>query len=283
MKKLIISSLVVAASCLLSSCAKTFYQVYQIEADQLKESQDALAFENDDCIVSYNLWSKGGNLSFLFTNKTDHSLYLEMSESFFIRNGEAIDYYHEGSVTTTASYSVSESMQASAALLGYINMNGKWYDGAVAVSDKITKGASASKSVTLENQKIICIPPYSSKYITSFSILKNAQLECNQPKMNYPKKASKQIARYNANNTPLSFRNRLAYTTNPDGKDFHYIDNSFWLSSYTNYSKKAATKTVTNKPCNTRGNNFLNSDGIITTVFTINSANRFYNEYTKKL
>ncbi len=268
---------------MLASCSKNFYQVYQIETDQLKVSQDALSYENDDCIVSYNLWSKGGNLSFLFTNKTDHSLYLEMSESFFIRNGEAIDYYHEGSTTTSVGYTVSESLQASAALLGYINMNGKWYDGTVAASDKVTKGASASKSVTLENPKVICIPPFSSKYITSFSILKTAQLECNNPKQNYPKKVSGNVGSYNAQNTPLSFRNRLAYATSPDSKDFHFIDNSFWMSSYSNYSKKSATKTVTNKPCNTKGNNFLNSNGIKTTVFTINSANRFYNEYVKKL
>lgn len=283
MKKTFFAALVAAASCVLTSCSTTFYQVYQIESDQLKETQDALSYENDDCIVSYNLWSKGGNLSFLFTNKTDHSLYLELSESFFIRNGEAIDYYHEGSVTTTNTYSVSESLQASAALLGYINMNGKWYDGAVAATEKVTKGASSSKSVTMQNPKVICIPPYSSKYITSFSILKNAQLECNNPRLNYPKRSAGNNGTYNAQNSPLTFRNRIAYATDPDSKDFHYIDNSFWMSSYTNYSKKAATKTVMNKPCNTQGNNFLNSNGVKTTVFTINSANRFYNDYIKKM
>ena len=89
------------ATLLFSSCSKTFYQVYQVEGDQMNVTDEAIVFDNDDCSVLYNLWSSGGNMSFLFTNKTDHSLYLIMSESFYIQNGEARDYYKEGLETFT--------------------------------------------------------------------------------------------------------------------------------------------------------------------------------------
>ena len=83
-----INSIIVAFATMLmfSSCSSTFYQVYQVEAEQMEVTDNAIIFENDDCTVLYDLWANGGNMSFLFTNKTDNSIYLVMSESFYIQN-----------------------------------------------------------------------------------------------------------------------------------------------------------------------------------------------------
>jgi len=151
----------------MTSCSKTFYQVYKVNAEDMDVSDEAIKFENADCSVFYNLWADGGNMSFLFTNKTDHSLYLDMSESFYIKNGDAKDYYKEGSETYTTTYSVSEAVAASATLFGQVYTGGRWYDASVSGQAAVKKDAAASKSVTNINPKIICIPPYSSKYITS--------------------------------------------------------------------------------------------------------------------
>ena len=265
-----------------TSCSKTFYQVYQVESDQMTVTDEAIVFDNDDCSVHYNLWSKGGNMSFLFTNKTGQSIYLIMSESFYIQNGEARDYYKEGSETFTTSYSVSEAAAASATLLGLVNVGGKWYDGSVSATNGIKKGLSSSKSITNINPKIICIPHYSSKYITSFGILNKVQLICDDPKTNYPKTSAIVGGTYSKENSPLTFRNRIAYTANPESRDFHFIDNSFWVSSYVNYSAKAATKKIKVEQCNTSSHKSISNNGIEMRVFKIDNAHSFYNSYIKK-
>lgn len=281
MKKISTFALLLA-SILLSSCSTTFYQVYQVDSDQMDVTDEAIVYENDDCSVLYNLWSNGGNMSFLFTNKTGKSLYLIMSESFYIQNGEARDYYKEGSETFTTSYSVSEAAAASATLLGKVNVGGKWYNGNVAATVVEKKGMTSSKSVTNINPKVICIPPYSSKYITSFGILNQAQLICDNPKMNYPKMTAKVGGSYSKDNSPLTFRNRIAYTTDPDSRDFHFIDNSFWVSSYTNYSTKAATENIKVERCNTSNRKAISNNGFEMNVFKIDNAHSFYNSYKKQ-
>ena len=274
--------LVVLTTLLFSSCSKTFYQVYQVEGEQMNVTDEAIVFDNDDCSVLYNLWSNGGNMSFLFTNKTGQSLYLIMSESFYIQNGEARDYYKEGSETFTTSYSVSEAAAASATLLGQVNAGGKWYNGNISTTKAIKKGFTSSKSVTNINPKVICIPPYSSKYITSFGILKQVQLICDNPKTNYPKHSVRVGGTYTKEDSPLSFRNRIAYTTNPESRDFHFIDNSFWVSYYTNYSDKAATEKIKVERCNTNSRKTISKNGFEMKVFKIDNAHSFYNSYKKE-
>lgn len=270
------------ATLLFSSCSKTFYQVYQVEGDQMNVTDEAIVFDNDDCSVLYNLWSSGGNMSFLFTNKTDHSLYLIMSESFYIQNGEARDYYKEGAETFTNSYSVSEAAAASATLLGQVNVGWKWYNGNISATNVTRKSSSSSKTITNINPKVICIPPYSSKYITSFSILNQVQLICDNPKRNYPKSYVRVGGPYSKEDSPLTFRNRIAYTTDPESRDFHFIDNFFWVSSYTNYSTKAATEKVEVEQCNTSSRKAISNNGVKMKVFKIDNAHSFYNSYIKK-
>ncbi len=107
MRKLLLAA--IAASLMLSSCGKVFYQVYTVEAPGSIEKENALVYENEDCKVMYNLWSEDGYIGFIFKNKTDKDLFVILPQTFFIKNGVAFDYYknREYSKTEIVSSGVS--------------------------------------------------------------------------------------------------------------------------------------------------------------------------------
>ena len=81
MRKLLLAA--IAASLMLSSCGKVFYQVYTVEAPGSIEKENALVYENEDCKVMYNLWSEDGYIGFIFKNKTDKDLFVILPQTFF--------------------------------------------------------------------------------------------------------------------------------------------------------------------------------------------------------
>ena len=124
MKTKFLSLLCVAVLC--ASCAQTYHfvQVFETQSSNqsapVKQQNGGLVYEDDECLVFYSLWANGGDASFGIFNKTDQIMYVDLSKSFFIRNGIANDYYKERArgVTTTNSTStqLSSSVAASANL-----------------------------------------------------------------------------------------------------------------------------------------------------------------------
>ena len=87
---------------LMTSCATTFYQVYNVKPNQEKNTKtDNLFFEDENCKITYDLWANGGNIGFDIYNKTDENVYVYLNESNFILNGFAYDYYKNRTFTTT--------------------------------------------------------------------------------------------------------------------------------------------------------------------------------------
>lgn len=89
-----------AAVIAMSSCGVTkkytFYQVYQatpMDDSHITTSNNGMLYEDENCIISYAFWAKNGNAGFTIYNKTDRVLCIDMNKSFFIRNGEAFNYY----------------------------------------------------------------------------------------------------------------------------------------------------------------------------------------------
>ncbi len=112
---------------LFSACQKRFYQVYEVASEQLDHKKDALVFENSEVKVRYNLWSQQGELAFVIENKTDEDLFIDLSRSFLIKNGEAMDYYEDlqqsTQTTRSATTSVGGGCLQSAAVLGQREQN----------------------------------------------------------------------------------------------------------------------------------------------------------------
>ncbi len=267
-------SIVALLLLLFSSCnAKTFfYQVYDIQSKDVLLKNNRFVYEGTDCEIAYNLWDEGGNLSFMFTNKTDKNMYLIMPQSFFILNGIANDYYSE------SSYSYSESITASAGEMydtsyyGYITHY--WYPSTLSRWNNYSIGKTRTKTVKTKEMPYICIPPKSAKIIRGFNISDFVYKDCDNYKENYPRKTSSKI-NYKESNTPLSFRNRIAISYDDKGTNIQHLENSFWLEGLQNFSEKAMIKTDSVKECeNTRKTpqkRFVNY-----------APNKYYNKYIRK-
>ena len=67
-----------------TSCQPSiYYQVYKTEATQkMTHKGNKIAYEDESCIVTYNLWKDGGNMGFMFTNKTDKDIFLNLESRF---------------------------------------------------------------------------------------------------------------------------------------------------------------------------------------------------------
>lgn len=77
----------------LSSCSKEFYQVLTAESKSVETQQTGMVYEDENCKITYNLWAPHGNAGFIFYNKTDKNIIVDLKECFFVFNGYANDYY----------------------------------------------------------------------------------------------------------------------------------------------------------------------------------------------
>lgn len=84
-KSLTTLSLILLLLISMTSCKTNFYQVYTVETEGAEQVDNSLVFENNDCKVYYNLWSNNGKLSFVFLNKTDKDIFINLGQTFFIK------------------------------------------------------------------------------------------------------------------------------------------------------------------------------------------------------
>lgn len=245
---------------LLSSCKSTFYQVYTVQNEGLVQEDNSLVYENEDCRVNYNLWGEHGNLGFAIYNKTEKDMFVVLSQSFFIKNGIANDYYKN------REYKESNSLRLSSGLT-YGIIQGSGYIGNF---NNITSG------VTYHERPIVCIPPHSLKMLSEYSIVSRPIRNCSNSQ-EFPRKVSIPI-QFTKEDSPVNFINRISYSFDKNGANPYYVDNQFWISEITNYSKKMTGKEMIIKDCD--GDPELSSNKRF--VFDINAPNKFYNSYIGK-
>ena len=236
-----------------------------------------MVYENEDCKLLYNLWGNRGSMSFIFENKTDKDIFIDLSQSFFIRNGKAFDYYMErtyedrtyDAVNVGYSYSVSNGSTVYGKWLPYL------FDASVSNSyglgEKVSAKSGISRAVTIKEKKIICVPAKCYKYVAGYRIDPEFTKACDK-KLDYPKNECT-IATYNENDSPLKFNNRIAYAFEESNKSLKFIDNSFWLSSVKNYTKEAAVEKV--NPEGKCKNEYVHK----IEVFKIGGPNQFFVPY----
>jgi hypothetical protein len=231
-----------------------------------------MVFENEDCKISYNLWGEKGFMAFIFENKSDRDIFIDMSQSFFIKNGAAFDYFKDRTYETRSFASASVGYSVSRT---YIDLNGYWpshYCTPLAVSAKGLASAKAgySSAITEKEKEFVCIPAKAFKVIDEYQIYPTFVQVCDK-KVDFPKTSST-VKTYNQNDTPLKIRNRVAYSFKEDNKSLKFIENSFWLSSIQNYSRKAAIEINKDKECYT-------GYKIKREFFKIGAPNKFYVTY----
>lgn len=265
-------SLFILSLFLFTSCSSTYYQVYQARPEvELKQEKQAMVYEDQNCEISYNLWSEGGNSGFRFYNKTNEPIYLDLENSFFILNGVAYDYYRQRTTTysSKAAGSTSSSAFNSSSLSG-LNFWNLLQTNQKGVS-KTVNMASSGKSVSYEEKKLIIIPPKTSKLISEYEI--NETLIRNCDLYLYPKKKQIGSVSFSEDSSPISFSNRISYHVGSSTEP-HKIENSFYVSEITNYPEKEVTETEYEEFCGEKENH-------PTTRFTEAGPDKFYVQYTK--
>jgi len=266
--KLSVAIIAVAICFSLTSCNKVFYQVYGIESD-LNQIDSSLVFENEDCKVMYNLWSENGSLSFIFMNKTDKDIFINMGQTLYIKNGKANDYFsnHTNETRTKSSTSYETSIFES-----YMTPSNLW-SSRYYVPMTFSSFTNIINNVPIQEPEYICIPSKTYREIDGFKIGMNITYTCNIGK-DFPHD-NIVIATYDQSSSPLKFENRIAYSISKKNDSIKYINNSFWISNIRNYAKKAAIENVKiRKDCYSYKN--------IHKQFKIGGPNKFYNIYTGK-
>lgn len=305
---------------LFSSCSSVYHYVQVFETQSSKQSapvkqqNGGLVYEDDECLVFYSLWANGGDASFGIFNKTDQIMYVDLSKSFFIRNGIANDYYKErawGETTTNsastqvstsiaASGNLSYSYGASATYLGnFGNLPFTTYDPILtsvnaqksesygylrSAALANTYAISTSTSISAKEQKIIALPPHSSKIVSEYAIANSILLDCDLDR--YPSEQAS--ISFNEANSPLHFSNYITYRLG-DNQQEKVIENNFYVSKIINYAQPYTFEYVerAKRPCQ----NLTEDDSknykdtypikVYDKIYKFNTGNCFYLEYEK--
>ncbi len=257
-------AIIAVATCLsFSSCSNVFYQTYSVDSN-LNQHDNSLVFENEDCKVMYNLWSENGTLSFVFINQTDKDIFINMGQTFYIKNGEAKDYLSNQTygIRTKNSSSFETSITQN-----YTTSSNLWtsrYYVPMTFSNIIN-------NVSTQKPEYLCIPPKTYRVIDGFKIGMDIFYTCNISK-DFPHDNAI-VATYDESSSPLKFENRIGYSFSKDNNSTKYIKNSFWLSNIRNYTEKAATEKIQEKKdCYSHKNTRKQ--------FKIGGPNKFYNTYS---
>lgn len=231
MKKLILFGGVLL---MLSSCTPSkYFQVYKVEPiNESIQKTDRLIFEDENCVISYNLWSEGGNIGFSFFNKTDQNIYINKDECFFILNGYANNYYQNRVFTSSKSNSYSSTKTATGlVLLTAINSYNNVQTNGVRSSKSSNLSSSSGSAVSYVEEIEICIPGNSTKTISEYSINNSYIIDCDLSK--YPSKKGKKSKSYSPDESPYVFSNWITYTMNGERIQ---LENEFFISEISNLS-----------------------------------------------
>lgn len=267
-------AMMAAMVCLgLTSCTKTYYQVYDVNSESLKQEDNSLVYENSDMKVMYNLWGENGKVGFILQNKTDKDLFVDMDKTFFILNGEANDYFknreYSASMANAAyfDYSLNKTYSASSGFWPT-----QYYVPMLSVFAKVIKGRTTG--ITTKEKQIVCIPANAYKVISEYNVSPRFVKTCVRSK-DFPRNTAN-VANYSESSSPVKFKNRIAYSFDSDCKNLQHIENSFYVSGVTNYSNKAATEKVKEQT------DCYSAQKRQRKYFKIGGPNKFYRTYQTK-
>lgn len=270
---------VFAVVLLMASCNQLYYQVYDLQTDNLTQRDNSLIYENEDCKVMYNLWSNRGEVRFAIYNKTDKDIFVNMEQTFLVVNGQAHDYYQGRTYGQGSSAGYTTEVGVGAARISSGGLWGKsgYMENAAAIAafQKAKKAVSVASSVTTKEKEIECIPAKSFKIINKCIIDPEMLLTCDR-KSDFPSKKY-EVKSYTQTSTPFTIVNRIAYGFNKDDVAAKHIDNTFWVSKITNYSQKGATEKVKNEKCYSSFNTGKHRQ------FVIGGPDKFYIIYSDKI
>jgi len=227
--------IIAVVTVMFTSCAPTtFFQAYKaVPSDEMTADDYALKYEDDNCTVFYDFWGDGGNIGFKFHNKTDENIYLKLDESYFILNGMSFNYYKNRVITYSkgAGISAASGASASKAVTGW-NNNYLLQTNQMSATSTVGSMVSKGYAVAYTEDKVICIPPKTSKVISEYAINRTLIRNCDLYK--YPSKKQINTVTYTKDTSPLVFSNRIAYIVG-ESDNLIKFENEFYVTEITNY------------------------------------------------
>ena len=275
MKKILVVILVSVFVMMLQSCGTTYEYIQILSTKPVNNVEKTslvnggVLYEDDNCAVFYKFWTKGGDAGFEFYNKTDEIIYLDLTKTFFIKNGIAYDYYEDKTVTDTETshtsstvtygYALSASRSYSASISQYYAGNfgqmptttysplassaslgaSKSIFGSLLKMSSTSTAFGHSTSVAITDKPILAIPPKSSKYVKNYSLVSNEFVSCDL--IYYPKENDKLT--FDVTNSPLTFSNYITYTKGKRAEEIS-IENQFYVNDIANYARQEVTTYV---------------------------------------
>jgi len=214
MKKLIIPFITL----LLTSCSVTtnYYQVYKTNSDNGILAKNKIVFEDENCEVSYNLWSNGGDVGFSIYNKTENDLTVFLNKTFFVLNGVAYEYFQN------RTFSKSSNSGATVTSFNYPNY---WNYSVANIA-----GETSFSAVHIEKPELT-IPRKTLINISEYKVTNTRYANCSLSK--YPSQKNLTTLIYSKDNSPFIFYNLITYSTKSDTLR---LENKFYVSEITNYS-----------------------------------------------
>lgn len=269
----LLATLLAVASMAFTSCKSSFYQVYDVNSSSLKQQDNSMVYENNDLKVMYNLWGKNGEVGFIVQNKTDKNLYVDLNQTFFVLNGEALDYYKAREFTSSRSAATSTNSSFAASFLSAVGFWPTRYFVPTTASASTGSSKVRSNGVTTKEKQILCLPPHTYKTVSEYTVSPKVVKTCNKA-LDFPKTTAT-AASYSEAESPVQFTNILAYSFDKECKDVQRVQNDFYVSNVTNYSEEAAVEKVKEKvDCYDRSKKKVSR-------FKIGGPNKFYRTYMK--
>ena len=218
MKKIFI---LVTGSLLVLSCSKI--QVYDTLTNNSKLTEGYWVFENDSVKLTYEFWANKGIMSFSIYNKVDKPIYVDWKNSSFIYNSNKLNYWVDEEFSVLQSY-----------------YGGYYYKGPLLKPGyAVNAGVQNSSSTTIKPERITFIPPKSYYYRSQFYLVSEDSYKINSKTATTkniegekPKKSnSYNEVNFNHENSPLKFRNYIAFSFSETSQSFFFVDNEFYVKS----------------------------------------------------
>jgi hypothetical protein len=239
----------------LHSCG-TYYEYIQVlstkpvnNLEKTSQVNGGILYADTNCAVFYKFWDNGGNAGFEFYNKTDKIIYLDLSKTFFIKNGIAYDYYETKTVTNTKNVNTSTNISYGyglSATRSYSASISQYYAGNVGyglsillggvLSGSTSTAVGQSTNISISNNPILSIPPKSSKFVNCYSIISDEIVSCDLKY--YPEESDK--ITFEESNSPVTFSNYITFAIGND-TDVHSIENKFYVHEIANYIEQDVT------------------------------------------
>jgi hypothetical protein len=211
-----------------------------------------MVYEDGICKITYNFWCDGGNSGFVFENKTDNTIYIDLAKSFYIKNGVAYDYYlnrtysqgTSSNLSLSNTASIGENVQTPPTTIA-TNVSNSALNSIEFLNTK-KNSISQSKSISFKENAVICIPTHASKTIIEYAINKELYRSCDY--LLYPQKKQIKTIPFNQSNSPVIFSNTIAFKIGEDGALKHIVNN-FYVSEVMNISQRNELKKYKTEDC----------------------------------